>query len=553
MTFPSNYKVAQQAGGTEGVIAVTIGAARQLIINTTDWSIHIMDGTTAGGHKVVMVGHLHDLLQDSNILLQGTKTMVEIGDDGLEGDEQVAVWKASVLLAIFQKLADTTVAGTWRLKDGAHQDRLKAAALNVNDLNDAIYNGFYTADPSTAGNLPADIDTGTNRNVSIIVNAQSIDNLIQVLYDRDGSGKIYTRAKVDTVWEDWILSTGVTTADLNQKFDKAGGTITGDVDMDGNSITDAFDLNGASLGRWNYIINGDSRVRQRADSQTTSGYGSDDRWRNAHFGSTKTHSIIATPLNDLAALKNTPFYSRTVVVSVAGAANTVYRQQRIEDVRILAGKKVTVTFYAKADSVKDIAMNLAQSFGTGGSPSAAVTLIGAQRFTLSTEWQKFTAVIDVPGIADKTLGTNNDHYLGLTFWFDAGSNLNADTLNLGQQSGTFDMTRVSLVIGDASKEDDPFGMRSTDQEESLCFRFFEKMKTISIITSPRAAPTGWQTTAVAMWFFKTRKRSIPTITASATGGSLNESAAELDGVRFALSPTDPATAIVPGATADSEL
>ena len=40
----------------------------------------------------------------------------------------------------------------------------------------------------------------------------------------------------------------------------------------------------------NRIINGNFDVWQRATSQTSSGYGSDDRWTNSNTGSTKTHS-----------------------------------------------------------------------------------------------------------------------------------------------------------------------------------------------------------------------------------------------------------------------
>ena len=40
----------------------------------------------------------------------------------------------------------------------------------------------------------------------------------------------------------------------------------------------------------NWIINGMFDVWQRGTSQTSIGYGSDDRWQNAHQVSTKTHS-----------------------------------------------------------------------------------------------------------------------------------------------------------------------------------------------------------------------------------------------------------------------
>jgi hypothetical protein len=125
-----------------------------------------------------------------------------------------------------------------------------------------------------------------------------------------------------------------------------------------------------------------------------------------------------------------------VVVSVAGASNYASKVQAIESVRTLAGKTATLTFWAKADAPKNIAVELLQSFGSGGSPSAAVAGIGGQLIALTSAWQKFTRAISIPSIAGKTLGSNLNDALQLGFWFDAGSTYNARTANLGQQSGT---------------------------------------------------------------------------------------------------------------------
>jgi hypothetical protein len=64
--------------------------------------------------------------------------------------------------------------------------------------------------------------------------------------------------------------------------------------------------------------------------------------------------------------------------------------------------------------------------------------------------------------------------LEVFFWFDAGTNFNLRSANLGQQSGTFDIAHVSLVEGDATAEDDPFAARSMHQEYALCRRYFER-------------------------------------------------------------------------------
>lgn len=224
-------------------------------------------------------------------------------------------------------------------------------------------------------------------------------------------------------------------------------------------------------GHRNKIINGDSRLRTRGDSQTTAGYGSDDRWYNHHVGSAKTHSLQPFAPGQTNVPGEPALYSRTVVTSVAGAGNYVLRMQAIESVRTLAGQLATVTFWARADSSKNIAVELVQNFGTGGSPSAQVTAIGVRKLLLSSLWQKFTFTVAIPSITGKTIGTATDGYLGLTFWFDAGSNWNGRTLSLGQQSGTFDLADISLVAGDATMEINPSARRHVAEEERLCRRY----------------------------------------------------------------------------------
>lgn len=219
----------------------------------------------------------------------------------------------------------------------------------------------------------------------------------------------------------------------------------------------------------NRIINGTFDFWQRATSQTSTGYGSDDRWSNGSVGSTKTASRQAFTVGQTDVPGNPTYFSRTTVTSVAGAGNFVIKQQRIEGVRTFSGKTVTLSFWAKADVIRYIAMDLNQYFGTGGSPSVAVDGIGAQKFLLSTGWQQFTATVAVPSISGKTIGTNGDDFFELTFWFDAGANYNARSASLGQQSGTFDIAMVQLEEGSAATS---YELRPPEIELSLCQRYF---------------------------------------------------------------------------------
>jgi hypothetical protein len=218
----------------------------------------------------------------------------------------------------------------------------------------------------------------------------------------------------------------------------------------------------------NVLINGGFTIAQRGLSQTTDGYGSADRWYNGNAGSTKVTDVSLFALGQTDVPGEPRNFLRTAVTSVAGANNYVVVQQRIEGVRTFAGQQVTVSFWAKADGTKPIAIDLRQVFGIGGAPSAEVSGIGARQFSLTTSWQKFRATIAVPSIAGKTLGAADDH-LELTIWFDAGASWNSRTASLGQQSGTFDIAQVQLEGGPL---DTPFEVRPPEVELALCQRYF---------------------------------------------------------------------------------
>lgn len=231
-----------------------------------------------------------------------------------------------------------------------------------------------------------------------------------------------------------------------------------------------LDIAPYNKGFKNYIINGNFDVWQRGESQTSDGYGSDDRWFNSNVGSTKTHSLVMCTDTERA-LFNANNYSRTVVTSVAGASNYCIKVQRVEDVNKLAGKTVTLSFWAKADSNKNIALELGQSFGAGGSPSVIVVGVGSQLISLTSTWQKKKITITLPSIVGKTLGTNGlqTTYTYVMFWFDAGSSHNSRAANLGQQSGTFDIAQVQLEEGSVAT---PFEQRPYGLELSLCQRYY---------------------------------------------------------------------------------
>lgn len=157
----------------------------------------------------------------------------------------------------------------------------------------------------------------------------------------------------------------------------------------------------------NKIINGGFDIWQRGVSQSAAGHGSADRWR-FYFGTgAGTVSRQAFDLGQTDVPGNPRFFCRHDLSSLAGAGIGTAFGQRIEDVRTLAGRKATLSFYARAEYEQALGARAIQDFGTGGSPSAAVeTLI--DEFTVGQTWQKFTATVSLPSIAGKTLGSNDN-------------------------------------------------------------------------------------------------------------------------------------------------
>lgn len=223
-------------------------------------------------------------------------------------------------------------------------------------------------------------------------------------------------------------------------------------------------------GYRNKIMNGDFDCWQRASSQNTAGYGSADRW-SLSLGSVATCSLTRqTHALGQTDVPGNPRYYLSFARSVVGTS-TSYISEKIESVRTLAGRKATLTFYAKAAAATDLNAQYNQNFGTGGAPSAVVAA-SISTFTVTTAWQKFTIAFDLPSITGKTLGSNGDDNLEISLRRNVAS---------ANPTTTIDISRISLVAGDATAETDPFSPRSVGQELSLCQRYYSETPVFDII------------------------------------------------------------------------
>ena len=266
----------------------------------------------------------------------------------------------------------------------------------------------------------------------------------------------------------------------------------------------------------NEIIDGDFMLWFEGASQTSSGYGSDTMWKNWNNGTTKIHTRQSFLLGQSSVPGNPKYYSRTVVTSVANTANYCSKETRIEGVDTLSGQTVTLSFYAKADAAKNIAVEFVQNFGTGGSPSTTITGIGAQLIALTTAWTKFTVTVALPSVSGKVAGTNLDDFLGIVFWFDAGATYATRAASLGQQSGTFEIARVRLASGSLDAD----GI-NTDYQEVLrrSLRYYDHYTTRTISLFSGNVTTAVQYYQMTNW--ATTMRAIPGLSATSNASPLS--------------------------------
>jgi hypothetical protein len=201
---------------------------------------------------------------------------------------------------------------------------------------------------------------------------------------------------------------------------------------------------------------------------------------------------------------------------------------KVERVNGIPPGPVTISFYAKVDSgTKPVSVELTQYFGTGGSPSADVnTFIG--KVTLTTTWQRFTLTFTPPSISGKTLGSNDNSSFNINFWLDAGSNFNARTSTLGQQSGTFDFAGLQIERGSVAT---PLEILSFQDYWLQCQRYYQAgvQNNCGVVTYSAGNSLTWTP-------FNVRMRSAPssigitgTTFTSVTAGAFSSNQIGLEG------------------------
>ena len=203
----------------------------------------------------------------------------------------------------------------------------------------------------------------------------------------------------------------------------------------------------------NKIINGEFDIWQRGTTFSAGGYTA-DRWLLQVNGSSATRAVSQQTLTPGSITGyESPFFLR-YNQSVAGTSATFnILDQRIEDVRTLAGQTVTVSFWAKADSSRTITSSIQQVFGTGGSSEVAGLESG--NLNITTSWTRYSYTGTLASISGKTIGA--DSYAALRINFPINTTF------------TVDIWGIQVERGSIATE---FEQRFIGNELRMCYRYF---------------------------------------------------------------------------------
>ena len=194
----------------------------------------------------------------------------------------------------------------------------------------------------------------------------------------------------------------------------------------------------------NKIINSEFDIWQRGTTFSAGGYTA-DRWLLQVDGSSATRAVSQQALTPGSITGyESPFFLR-YNQSVAGSSATFnILDQRIEDVRTLAGQVVTVSFWAKADSSRTITSSIQQVFGTGG--SSEVAGLATSNINITTSWARYSYTGTLASISGKTVGTNS--YAAFRINFPLNTTFTVDIWGVQVERGSIATEFEQRFIGD---------------------------------------------------------------------------------------------------------
>ena len=243
-----------------------------------------------------------------------------------------------------------------------------------------------------------------------------------------------------------------------------------------------------TYNKYNYVINGDFKVNQRGNTfNNVNEKFISDRFfleyskekSNLFLNKTSIKSFIPGEL--IGANLNSNTYLNISQTQIDQNKTSLCLSQKIENVSVLAGQKITLSFFAKCDSIQSIGIKFVQNFGDFGSKENSIQV---SNLVVGTLWERKVITVDLPSILNKRIGENS--YFSICVLLPVNSIF------------SFDISYVQLEVGNFSSS----LHRSYQEELALCQRFYE-IQTIETLTDLSILKN--------VKTFKVKKRKFPKI------------------------------------------
>lgn len=395
-----------------------------------------------------------------------------------------------------------------------------------------VYSGTVTPSSPVTGDIWIDQTTGNGIQLvrwrktiaSTTTTLTALDDNNLTLSYTAGNEQVYINGTLITRGQDYTATNG--TSVVLVQAAEVGDTI----EIFGNplfSVTDVYtqaQANSLYVRNSNYpvagknkIINGDFGINQRNfTSVTSSGAYHFDRWTTTNVGTGNTISLTPRTFTSGAAPVSGYEGKNYLEYTTASGSNTntaSLLKQRIESVRSFAGETVTVSFWAKTNSgTPSIAPEFVQTFGTGGSAAVNSILSTSPKQTISTSWQRYSWVVQIPSVINKTIGADTDS-LELNIWLSAGTDYASRASSIGIQNSTFHIWGVQVEPGSV-----PTSFSTSTGtfagELSACQRYYQRWTTNAWYAGYMTGYSDSTTTGSFVWQLTNTMRIPPSFAAS---------------------------------------
>lgn len=393
-------------------------------------------------------------------------------------------------------------------------DYNNATEYNKSDV--IQYNGSsWIAKQATTGNPPPVLPVTSDANWQLLARAGSGGDMYKSTYDPTNQNKDVFAEIAKCVAFD--IAQTKTEAEKGQ----ARANINGDI----------------LAGFRNKLINGNFSIAQRGSSFTIASNGIiyiADRW-TVYNRTNQTCTVNVWPSANFFAANGdyTPYME--VSFATAPTTGTVDISQPIENIYSLAGKLATFTFFSSSANISAI---LNTRFGTQGTASPDEnTNISLISQSSGGNVSKYTGTVTVPTVSGKTIA-GNGHWVRPTI-----------VLTPRTTGGTY-FAKASFVLGDATKESDPFSPRHIQEELSLCQRYYQRVSSFEFQAAPTAGQSTRATTLLPVAMRVTP--SITYLTSIGTGLTL-QSSSIADRLYMAAFPDAAGVIAATGIRLDAEL